>query len=147
MGGGGEWMIGLLREGVNNWVSERIFERRNEWTSKSVGEWWNAWTIKWASGCVKLESGWENEEVRINEWRPNSIREWLGYYVKVWIIEGASEFWGEGMSGRVSQWVSDENAWTFKWASGCVKLESEWENEEVWINEWRPNSIREWICE
>ena len=39
---GSEWMIGLLREGVNNWVSEGIFERGNEWTSKSVGEWWNA---------------------------------------------------------------------------------------------------------
>ena len=32
-------MIGLLREGVNNWVREWIFERGNEWTSKSVGEW------------------------------------------------------------------------------------------------------------
>ena len=31
-------MIGLLREGVNNWVNKRIFQRRNEWASKSVSD-------------------------------------------------------------------------------------------------------------
>ena len=67
-------MIGLLREGVNNWVSEWIFERGNEWTSKSVGEWWNAWTIKWGSRCVKL---WE----RMREW----ISVWgLGAFLRWW---------------------------------------------------------------
>ena len=75
---GSEWMIGLLREGVKNWVSERFSERRNEWASKSVGEWWNAWTIKLASECVKL---WEWmrkwRRVWINEWRPKSISEWI----------------------------------------------------------------------
>ena len=56
-------MIGLLREGVNNWASEGIFERRDEWTSKSVGEWWNAWTIIEEADVWNYESEWGNEEV------------------------------------------------------------------------------------
>ena len=52
------------------------------------------------------------------------MSEWLGYYVKVWIIEWASEFLSEGMSGRVSQWVIDEmreqsseeaGLWNYEW--------------------------------
>ena len=52
------------------------------------------------------------------------MSEWLGYYVKVWIIEWASEFLSEGMSGRVSQWVIDEmreqsseeaGVWNYEW--------------------------------
>ena len=56
-------MIGLLREGVNNWASEGIFERGDEWTSKSVGEWWNACTIIEEADVWNYESEWENEEV------------------------------------------------------------------------------------
>ena len=43
----------------------------------------------------------------LNTWTSRGVSEWLGYYVKVWIIECVSEFLSEGMSGRVSQWVSD----------------------------------------
>ena len=56
---------------------------------------------------------------------------WLGYYVKVWIIEWASEFLREGMSGLVSQWVSDEmREQSYEQADVC-NYGSEWENEEV----------------
>ena len=53
-------MIGLLREGVNNWVSEWIFERGNEWTSMSdeMREQSSEEADVW-----NYESEWENEEV------------------------------------------------------------------------------------
>ena len=51
------------------------------------------------------------------------------------------------MSGRVSQWVSDEMREQSSEQADVQIYESEWGNEEVWINEWRPKLIREWICE
>ena len=71
--------------------------------------------------------------------------EWLGYYVKVWIIEWASKFLREGMSGRVSQWVSDEMPEQSNEQADVYNYGSEWENEEVcelmsyintWVNMW-----------
>ena len=59
------------------------------------------------------------------------VSEWLGYYVKVWIIEWASEFLREGMSGRVSQWVSDEMREQSNEQADVCNYGSEWENEEV----------------
>ena len=63
------------------------------------------------------------------------------------MIEWASEFLNEGMSGRVSQWVSDEMREQSSEQADVWNHEGEWENEEVWINERRPELIREWICE
>ena len=59
------------------------------------------------------------------------------------MIEWASEVLSEGMSGRVSQWVSDEMREQSSEEADVWNYESEWENEEVsvWINEWRPKSI------
>ena len=81
-----------------------------------------------------------------NAWTSGEVSEWLGYYVKVWIIAWASEYLSEGMCGRLSQWVSDEMREQSSERADVWNYESEWENE-VWINEWTPKSIREWICE
>ena len=58
-------MIGLLHEGVNNWVSEQIFEPGNEccgrvsqWVSDEMREQSN----EQADVC-NYGSEWENEEV------------------------------------------------------------------------------------
>ena len=51
--------------------------------------------------------------------------------MKVWIIESASEFLSEGMSGRVSQWASDEMRKQSSEEADVWNYESEWENEEV----------------
>ena len=59
------------------------------------------------------------------------MSEWLGYYVKVWIIEWASEFWSEGMSWRLSQWVSDEMREQSSKKADVWNYESEWEIEGV----------------
>ena len=59
------------------------------------------------------------------------MSEWLGYYVKVWIFEWAREFLSEGMSGRVSQWVSDEMREQASEEADVWNYESGWENEEV----------------
>ena len=59
------------------------------------------------------------------------MSEWLGYYAKVWIIEWASEFLSEGMSGRVSQCVSDEMREQLSDEADVWNYESEWENKEV----------------
>ena len=56
------------------------------------------------------------------------MSEWLGYYMKVWIIEWASEFLSEGMSGRVSQWVSDEMREQSSEEADVWNYGSEWEN-------------------
>ena len=56
------------------------------------------------------------------------MSEWLGYYMKVWIIEWASEFLSEGMGGRVSQWVSDEMREQSSEEADVWNYESEWEN-------------------
>ena len=84
------------------------------------------------------------------------MSEWLGYYVKVWIIEWASEFLGEGMSGRVSQWVSDEMREQSSEEADVWNYESEWENEEVcelmsedlnqYVSE-KVNNLIEWLIE
>ena len=55
-------MIGLLREGVNNWVSERILERRNEWVSQWVSDEMRVQSNEQADVC-NYGSEWENEEV------------------------------------------------------------------------------------
>ena len=59
------------------------------------------------------------------------MSEWLGYYVKVWIIEWASELLSEGMSGRVSRWVNYEMSEQSSEYADVWNYESEWENEEV----------------
>ena len=69
-----------------------------------------------------------------NAWILERVGEWvndLGYYVKVWIIEWASEFLSEGMSGRVCQFVSDEMRELSSEEADVWNYESEWENEEV----------------
>ena len=48
--------------------------------------------------------------------------------MKVWIIEWAREFLSEGMSGRVSQWVSDEMREQSSEEADVWNYESEWEN-------------------
>ena len=55
-------MIGLLREGMNNWVSEWIFGRGDEWTSKSVSDEMREQSSEEAD-VWNYESEWENEEV------------------------------------------------------------------------------------
>ena len=59
------------------------------------------------------------------------VSEWLGYYVKVWIIEWASEVLSEGMSGRVSQWVSYEMREQPNEQADVCNYGSERQNEEV----------------
>ena len=54
-------MIRLLREGVNNWVSERIFERRIEWTSQWVTDEMREQSNEQADVC-NYPSEWENTE-------------------------------------------------------------------------------------
>ena len=73
------------------------------------------------------------------------VSEWLGYYVKVWIIEWASEFLREGMSGRVSQWVSDEMPEQSNEQADVCNYGNEWENEEVC--ELMSEELCEWICD
>ena len=65
----------------------------------------------------------------MNTWTSVGVSEWLGYYV--WIIERASDFFSEGMSRRVSQWVSDEMREQSSEEANVWNYESEWENEEV----------------
>ena len=64
-------------------------------------------------------------------WTSRGVSEWLGYYVKVWIIEWASELLSEGMSGRVSRWVNYEMREQSSEDADVWNYESEWENEEV----------------
>ena len=67
----------------------------------------------------------------MSTWTSAGVSEWLGYYAKVWKIEWASEVLSVGMSGRVSQCVSDEMR---KQSSEQVNVrnhESLWENEDA----------------
>ena len=73
---GSEWMIGLLREGMNNhdnWVSERIVERRNKWASKSMSDEMR----EQSSGKRMREIMREWRRVWIHEWRPKLICQWI----------------------------------------------------------------------
>ena len=47
------------------------------------------------------------------------------------MIEWASEFLSEGMSGRLSQWVSDEMRKQSNEQADVCNYGSEWENKEV----------------
>ena len=90
-------MIGLLREGVNNWVSEQIFERRNEWTSKSVGERKMREQSNEQADVCSYGSEWEKEEVG------ELMSEDLNWYMSEYVNNlGGRQVQREGESKPVS---------------------------------------------